>query len=878
MKLIKQKIKSHLRKQSNFLHLLLLLSAPFFGLSQHNVSFKNLSEQQVFDKLSDKLDLQFNYNGEILQERKHIFSASGTEKEILEIVGKKLNIKCLPLDDGIYALNSLQEDQNTEEPIIDFEIKDEKGEALPFCNIILPKLDKLFQSDQNGKGIIRGYFSDQEVVQFSYLGYESYFTKVENLKNESTVILKSATHVLGEIIITEFLSNVQSNDLENIESIQEIDIAGISDQDLLKKAQLLPGIHSTSESLNDLQIRGGPPDQVSYKWNDIRLLQTSLFYGKISGVNPFIVDDISITRNGASADQSGQASGSILLEASDEVDNSFGIKIFSDLLYANVGVTIPIIKDKLSAKIAYRRSHNSLFETKIYNDYFDQTFQFGQLVNDQFYIDFFGIRGDESISKRFDFNDLSANINWNPSSKTKISASLINIGNQFQYDYFDGNFTDETKRDQLNLSNVGWSLKGKYAILPQLIFEAASSGSQYENNYLFLRDTSQELDEDRFKENDVVQNQWRADLSYEHQYFDIKLGVQNENWKVSFIDTTRNPSLGLSYIDSERATEEQSAFAKMKWKFIPNTVIETGVRYSDFGLSLIDRKFIEPRIHVSHRLLPKLTIHAHYGKFHQNLNRRLFSTPLEVEKGIWYLSDERPSSDNFIWVVQNTQASIGLKYLINNWKFTLDVYNKLAENIWTSALDFSVEEDPFAFADLSINGLELSSHYQDKNWRILWTYELTDETMDVKQDGGFEIKSPFTQKHKVSLMQSYRLGKAWTFSSRWRFNSGRRFSKGKAFFVETDPELYYGLEYESILEEQISPYHSLDASVQYKWIFNKEKKRSAELGFHIQNVYNRQNIIKRQYYIDYTKTPFEMSYYDRIGLGFTPNVSVKVIL
>jgi len=870
----KEKI-SHLAGLSRWCLSILFCAVPLICLGQYSLSFKDQSDTEVLDKVAETFNITFNFNHDILGGSTHTFSVSGDQDKVMSIVERVLHVNAVSLQDDIYALQSstaeLRADQT---PQYSFLIIDDEGTTLPFCNVIAPDLGLIFETNGDGTCVMEGYYSDDERIEVTFVGYESYQGTLGDIRMKSQVVLVPGNHVLGEIVLSDFLSSVSTNALGNREVLGDITIAGISDQDVLKQAQLLPGIHSTSESLNDLQIRGGPPDQVSYKWNDIRLLQTSLFYGQVSGVNPFMVDEVNITRNGTSSDQSGQASGSILIESGDEIADEFGVKVFADLLYGNIGLTMPIVDDHLSAKVAYRRSHNYLVDTKLYQNYFDQSFQFGQLANDQFYIDLFDVRGQEEISQTFGFDDLSASVNWQANKKTHISGSYINIGNQFQYDYFDGLFSDDTKSDQLSLTNKGWNVDADYEIISGLKVNILYSGSTYKNDFLFLQDINSTAGEDRFKQNTVDHDQVGADITYKHKSIEVDLGVQNEAWTVGYLDTTRIPELGLVNINSGLATDEFSSFAKVKWKMIPRTIIETGIRYSDFGLSLVDRKFIEPRLHVSHALHPRLTIHAHYGLFHQNLNRRLFSTPLEVEKGVWYLSDERPTSNNFIWVVQNRQSSIGLKYLIKDWKFTIDGYTKKANNIWTSALDFSVEEDPFAFADLSVNGLEFSSHYQNKNWRVLWTYELTDERMDVKLEEEYQIKSPFTQRHKISMIQSYTQGD-WSFSGRWRFNSGRRFSKGARFVIQTEPELYYGLEYESILEEQTSPYHSLDLSAIYKWQYNQAQGRYVEFGFHIQNVYNRKNVIKRQYFIDYTKTPFEMSFYDRRGLGFTPNLSIQ---
>jgi len=354
------------------------------------------------------------------------------------------------------------------------------------------------------------------------------------------------------------------------------------------------------------------------------------------------------------------------------------------------------------------------------------------------------------------------------------------------------------------------------------------------------------------------------------------LGAQREHWDVGFSDTTYVRGVWLWDFIGRNSSDENSFYGLLQLNLIPNLVLESGIRYSDFGQSLVDRKFIEPRFHLSYKATDKVTLHGHYGKFHQNLNRRLFSTPLEVEKGIWYLSDERVNSDNFIWVVQNQQYSFGLITQVNDFKFTLDYFKKQAENIWTSGLDFAVEEDPFAFANLDIRGLELSAQYQNDWMKALWTYELANEELEILNYDFPILKSPYTQPIRISILQNIKWNK-WEFGFRWRYQSGRPYSDGVGIDVRVDEfgNEYLRLEYTGLLNKRTSPYHSLDLSINYKLDFKKNNFfKDINFGFHLLNLYNRKNIIKRQFYIDYTKTPFEMSYYDRRGVGISPNLSV----
>ncbi len=884
MNLNKKKIQSILYRASSLFVFLMLYITTVLGQNAgventYYLAFKQEKSENILSVLSDTLNVSFNYSEAELPVRQFSFSVSGTSLEIIDRVFKILEKPYVFLEASVVAIQpGINLDELIEPDIIEGRLLDVSGMGLPYGTITIAATKQYFQTDADGYFRIIGHFAESETVRFSYIGYGEEKRRWSSLQNQSMIILSQNENLLGEVVIRDYLRINSSNDILNTQRLRGdlINVAGMGDNDLLATAQVLPGVYTTSESLSDLQIRGGPPDQVDYKWNGIKLLQSSLFYGKISGVNPFLVDELSITRDGASADQSGQASGSIIMKNNQGVNNELGIKLYSDLMYTNVGLSMPIVEDRISAQFAFRGSHTQLFRSNLFDAYFDQIFQFGQLQNDQFYIDFFGVRGQERIDQQFKFRDFSGTIDFKVSDKTDLKISYLQLGNSFSYDYYDGLFNHFTKRDQLELKNTGASAILLHRFTDHLKLSANVTGSFYNNTYHFYENiNTQNSSTDRYINNNVDQYQANAQLTYTQEHYKINFGVQHEHWGVTFADTTYTPGAGLYQTVLKNKSNEQSAFITGVWKWVPGLTLETGMRYSDFAYSLVDRKFYEPRLHASYRWSDHFMTHIHYGKYHQNLNRRLFSNPLEIEKGTWFVSDERPEAPNFIWVVQNNQSSIGMVYTHGNWKFTSDFYRKRAENIWTSALDFSNTEDPYAFADLEVKGMEFSGLYQNGWLRLLWTYELVDEDMYVKAIDPFTVKSPFTQRHKISLLQNFYINQ-WEVSTRWRYSSGRYFSEGDFLdtYTNEDQEEIYQINYKGLLDSKIQDFHTLDLSLSYRLKPKKWKKAFLKCSFHCFNLYNRRNIVKRQFFIDYTKTPFEMSAYDRLAIPRTYNLSL----
>ena len=842
-----------------------------------SLKFKNTPAASVLNSVvSDKL--KFNFNHDVLPSGTFTFSFKGNHSDFIKMVSTIFDRKIVKIDQGFYTIQNqaIEANEKIDMPSYQGKVMDELGYPLPFCAIIVKDLDLYFETNENGNFKFNAFLAEDQEIKFKYLGYHTETTVSKKLlSGKQEIRLKQEEHMLGEIIVKDFLKIKQHNSLQNAENINvnNIDLAGSSDADILEISQLLPGVYNAG-SLNDMQIRGGPPDQTSYKWNNIQTFQNSLFYGNISAFNPFITDEISVVKNGMAATESGQVSGSINMQTKLISNDTFRVKAFANLLYSNIGVSLPIIKDRMSIKAAYRNSFSQFYESLFFNKLFDQTFQSGKLPSDQYYFDLFGTNEFISLVPSMKFDDLSFVFDFKFGKRDRLQISYLDYGNQLSYRQVADDI-DGLPSDTLEISNKGISIDYENQWTRHFSSNIVFSSSKYQHLY---NTQNPALQTSRNIDNFVVLNNFKLEQTFHTKGLKVSAAYQFENWEVSHIDSISDPNSFDLYNDDYGKGNEHSIGLDAEIKLIKGFNIGAGLKWSDFNLTFMGRKYLEPRLHLSYLPTKNITLHFHYGQFHQNLNRRNLATPLDVDNGFWYLSDENVFDENkWVNVVENEQRSFGIKWDLNKWTFNADIYNKTIKNLWTAALDFSYEEDPYTFATMEVKGLELSAQFRNQWMSILWSYDYINESIRLWGSES-SLNSPVSQPHRISLYQSFKMNK-FTCSLNWRMASGRPYSSEPSLQTWTDnsgTERFY-IEHGQLLEDRLPSNHQLDISIFYqiKRVFNKGIQ--GKLGLHILNAYNRRNIIKRQYFVDYRQEPLGIFQFEKSGLPFSPNLSVELI-
>ena len=525
--------------------LFVLCSFTNFLHSQENYKFQK-SEASAIDiikALEAQFQIKFNYDTQLFEnENLYSLSVEGSQEKIINSAFTLIDKNPNKINDDIYIIQPypIQNENRIEQDIYRIKVIDNDLESLAHCIAEIKILNKVFESNRAGLITIKGYLTKDVLINLSYTGYKNKSISIGSLKKDKVnqVALEYDNVMLGEVIIKDQRLFTETDLIQSTEYYRNDQYLSSSlDGDGLSISQLSPGVYSSSESLNDLQVRGGPPDQTSVSWNGIKLYQNSLFYGKVGSVNPFMTDGVVVNKNGGFSKTGKSSMGSVEMRSElDQIDQT-RFKIHSNLLYTNLGVSSQLFDKKLQLKAATRSSYNNLFKGWVYQNYFDNSFQSGRLADDEFYLDYYNIREYVSYTPQFGFYDYNASVQFKPHKKLHFEFNSLNTKNEF--DYIENN--DEVKNllvDNLIIKNNGYS--SKMAFMWDSIHTTTvhfnQSKYQYLNSYFDWRSSQTEP---IYRSND--NNVKHKNISLNHQasfgQHTINVAFNKDEWAASNVDS-----------------------------------------------------------------------------------------------------------------------------------------------------------------------------------------------------------------------------------------------------------------------------------------------------------------------------------------------------
>lgn len=848
---------------SKFFTTSILLLFCFLSYCQESTfHFKHKTFLEILDELEGHYDIDFNYNVEFADTpTKYSFSVNGQKDQVLKKIESEIGVEFLQLEGDLYLIrfNSI--------PDFDGQVLNQLGDPLFGVAIGVKRLNYFVESDVDGSFHIQKELLLSDKLAFHILGFEEKSIQVSEALKASPIILKQSELFLGEIVIKD-------NILRNIEKLGERDIetntiinAVSPDNDGMGISQSISGIYNSTESINDIQIRGGPPDQTNITWNNIRLFQNSLFYGKVGSANPLMTNTVKMNKNGGSVSEASNSAGTIKFNSTG-FDSLNIFQLHSNLLYSNVKLTTPIIDNKIQLNLAYRSTYPSALQSGIFNNFFRQSFQLGIIPDDQFYAEVFDLKELVTYNEEFKFDDFSANAIYALSKNTQLNFSYLKVENQTLYTQR-GEVLNEDTDDELSLSNEGYSFDLNHRWNKHFSTNILLSHSLYDYQFLGVSRSKSSSDFDsRNQINRVDLSNFKLNNQIALKGLQFEIGIERTSWDVLFNDFSQDQDSISAYSIHEKEAYEWSGFLNSNWLIHNQLNLQAGLRISDYSLRFESRKFIEPRLSLSYLPIKNLTVNLHYGRYHQALNRRNIFTPFEVDNGFWFLADEGVTTDDWINVVWNEQLSLNFLCKFKNWSINSSLYKKDIHNLWTSSFEFTYEEDIYEFVKSEVRGLEFSIEYRNK-WGILnSTFDWVDDRL-VRSDAS-TFKSPYFQPFRMMLSYQILIDR-FEVGIQWQFAKGRYYSNPSEFAKEIDANgaEYYVTKFDELLDRQGPDYHRLDINVKYKFLLNQ--RRQFNVGLNLLNMYNRDNVIRTFYRIDYRNDPLNYSRYENLGIPFSFN-------
>ncbi|MGZ2368990.1 carboxypeptidase-like regulatory domain-containing protein [Ancylomarina sp. YFZ004] len=844
------------------LYFFILITFPLLSQEKTStLSFESASLKEVLNKLESQFDVRFSYRDDIANQYKFSFEISDAS---LYVIITKLQ----------------QETQLIFEKISSRYIIVKEDETPRFITIRGRLVDKTTQTPLWGGTIInqtqkRGCTSDEEgyfelrrntsvdTILIQYIGFTS-IKFCANIIKDNLLIkaeLYESHEQLNEVLIDQ-ISDGTGNNYDGSIMLSSDDIKSVTaspDPDVFETLQLIPGVVSPSESNSDLHIRGGTPDQNLILWNGITIYHNSHFFGMISALNPHQISDVKIFRSGASAQYGNRISGVIDMRSDRRIPEQVGGSLGANFNYMDALLKLPIKKDKVGISLSFRRSYNDFIKTPSFNHYSERVFQNTIISENKAF--------DSEYTKTntdFYFKDLSLNTTINFSDDHKLYVNYLYSINDLDYSF---SYDDYYKsKDRLKINNQGLSLisEGKWS--RNVRHSIKGEFSYYDLDYSYHGEIDNGEKAKNTKANSIKELGLDADVQVRlGPWSKLRTGLQITSQTVEYHFQSVADASENNYIDKNKGDENSFAlYSELQFNKKKDFYINLGLRFN--YLTSTEKMFFEPRLYAKLKLAKPLYFKLTASIKNQNISQILeFQTSdFGLENQVWGLADNLN-----IPILNSKQISGGLEWDKDGLNIGLETYFKQDEGLTSVSKAFVNKNVFYAEGKSKTWGFDALFRKRGQNYNSLLSYSLIKTNyrfLDLNE--GKTFRGNFDIRHAVAAAFTYHW-QSFEFSLNWKWRTGKPFTPANSIDPENG-QIYYDI----INSSRISNYHRLDFSSAYKFSLSDSSKRQLKLGFNLQNLYDKKNVLDRSYMVYYDET-YQMNELKSYSLGITPNVFVR---
>jgi hypothetical protein len=347
------------------------------------------------------------------------------------------------------------------------------GEELIGATLYIPKLDVGVNTNQYGFYAIsvpEGVYK----VMVSNSGFQTTSVTIhldDDTEQEIELFLK--TRQLEEVVIKRplltpnpILLNEKNFTVKQL--TQTPYYAG--ETDVVKKLQMENGIKALSEGSSGLFVRGGNTDQNLVLLDEAVVYNPSHLYGLISVFNPDAVNNIQVYRDYIPANFGGRLSSVIVNRMNEGNSKEYHLNGGINFLSARLSVEGPIVKEKGSFIVAFRRSLLDVFHNKfkLFNPqsvYYDLNAKANIKPNKNnsiFYSIYLG--KDKLLSENTytnNWGNLTSTLRWNHIFNSRVFLNVSAIYSDYS-NQLDLNADTLSKKDQWNTGVKDLTLKSDY--------------------------------------------------------------------------------------------------------------------------------------------------------------------------------------------------------------------------------------------------------------------------------------------------------------------------------------------------------------------------------------------------------------------------------
>lgn len=825
----------------------------FLILFQFSVLTAQKSEESfLLTKFLQQIETQFSYtfsyadaslDGILIQKK-----TVSTLDEALIYLEKNTPFLYTTLSDNIIAVVPKNENVN----FCGFLLDTHTG--APVVSATIHFLDQKLFSNSEGKFSFRAPKNTPKIT-ITYLGYRPIELTFADFSYEEcvTFFISEKLEPLSKIILQNYLIKGISKSSTGALEINYIDfgiLPGLVEPDVLQTIQALPGIISSNETVSYLNVRGGTHDQNLFLWDGIKMYQTSHFFGMISAFNPYLTEEVSLIKNGSSAQYGDGVSSVISMRTSKRINDTLKVSGGVNMINTDAYIDTPLFENS-SLQLAARSSYNGVLDTPTFRQYFKKVFQNSEATN--------SIANATDRDEKFSFYDTSLRWLYQASPKDFIRVNFLFTNNDLyvRQDEFRMSLI-QSRISNLKQTNLASGLFYERKWNENIVSNLQLYGSNYTIEATNLNViTSQKLNQ----ENDVKDWGIIADTKFDFlTNFSFKTGYQINETVISNFEEINDPFQTNTHRETIMTNSLFGEFSFISSNYLTRFKLGGRANYiSNFEVMLV-----EPRFSFNQRFLNFFTLEVLGEQKSQTTSQVIdFQTDfLGVENRRWVLS--KPEE---IPILKSKQVSVGLSYKRNGILLNTEAYIKNVSGITSQSQGF---QNQFQFArthgSYEVKGIDFLLHKNFNEFSGWLSHSISENTYF------FEELSPQHFHNNIDVTNVVSLGLAYDFS-KLKIAAGFNWHSGwpTTVPVQTFEEAFGEIQYDTPNSSRLPEYFRVDLSASYDFLLSP--KARGFVGISVWNLLGNRNIYNTFYRLN---RDFEIEKIEQTGLGFTPNLTFRI--
>lgn len=613
--------------------------------------------------------------------------------------------------------------------------------------------------------------------------------------------------------------------------------AVMGERDVLKVAQLLPGVQSSGEGSSGFNVRGGSADQNMFYINGISVYNTSHLFGFFTAFSPDIISDFSLYKNNIPARYGGRIASIFEIGTRPGRKDHFFAQGGISPITGHIALEGPVIKDRLSLVGSFRSSYSDWLLRRITDHDISQStasFWDGTLgasarlgEKDQIRAFYYHSSDKFTLSDRneYSYSNQGLSLSWKHSFSNRLSSEVLVASSLYAFESIDKNNISEAYSHAYQVGHNEGRLDFTL-LLPNNRIEFGGSGIWYKLDRGEVLPFGPESTRTPFSMGQEQGLEGALYLSDEVQvlpWLSALLGIRYSHFA----------NMGPASVQLYEANQPLN-----RHSMLGTEPYSSGQVVQDYG-------GFEPRAALKVELGNSASFKASYNRLYQYIF--LLSNTFALAP-----NDQWKLTDSYIKPPMSDQVSLGLYKDLKGagLSISLEVYRKWINNLveYKDGADFISPlpvETQVSQGEQEAKGVELMIRKSGKKlsgW-MSYTYSrsmvLVNGVFDEERiNGGKAYPSNFDKPNSFNLVANYRFRRRLSISSNVVYSTGRPTTLPiSAYYAEGNQYLVYS----DRNDYRIPDYFRIDLSVNLEGNLKSKKFAHSYWMLNIYNVTGRHN-------------------------------------